>query len=50
MCVLTMYSNTLSPSSSPQTVCDYYTHYANGEQWSVVVVVVVVVFIVVVVV
>jgi len=38
MCVLTLYSNTLSPSSSSQTICDYYLHYAGGEQWLVVVV------------
>ena len=42
MCVLTLYANTLAPVSSPQTVCDYYVDYADGEQWSVAVVLVVV--------
>jgi len=39
MCVMTLYTTTSAPASSPQTVCDYYSNYANGEQWSVVVIV-----------
>ena len=48
---MTLYMTTSAPASSPQTVCDYYSNYANGEQWSVVVMLVdVAVYVVVVVV